>query len=91
MYFFNQGYHHRYKLTKAFQIMIGLWLLSMIVLVYAYTGVMTSLLTIPKWEPIVKDFEDVVTQGKFLCTDKGTSLSSLFLVKKKCQWMSIQT
>ena len=63
-----------------FKFMVGVWLLSMIVLIYAYTGVMTAFLSVPKLEPIVKNFEEAVLQGRTLSALKGTSFAAILLV-----------
>jgi len=53
----------------------------MVVMIYAYTGVLTSLLTVPKLEPIDFTLEEVVLHNKFCVTqERNTPLSRGFLV-----------
>jgi len=49
--FFYKGNHVSSQFGVTFKFMVGVWLLSMIVLIYAYTGVMTAFLSVPKLEP----------------------------------------
>ena len=61
--------------------MVGLWLLTMVVLIYAYTGVMTALLTVPKLEPIAFTLEEAVLKHKFCVTqERNTYMIRGFLV-----------
>ena len=63
------------------RIVISAWLLSMVVLINAYAGVLTSFLTVPKLEKVVDTLEQVVEGGKFRVTaEKGTLLTHTFLV-----------
>ncbi len=53
----------------------------MVVLVFAYTGVLTSLLSVPKLEPIVNTVDDLAEGGKLRITiEKNTQTSREFLV-----------
>jgi len=53
----------------------------MVVLVLAYTGVLTSLLTVPKLEPIVTTVDELVDDGKLRITlEKNIQMSREFLV-----------
>ena len=49
-----------YEAKTSFKIIVGIWLLCMVVLVNAYAGVLTSLLTVPKLEPIVNTLQELV-------------------------------
>ena len=53
----------------ALRILLGAWLLMMIVLVNAYAGVMTALLTVTKMEPIaVNSLEELAASNKLKLT-----------------------
>lgn len=53
----------------------------MVVIIYAYTGVLTSLLAAPKFEPTVESVEELVTRGNFRLTiEKKVILTLDFLV-----------
>lgn len=57
------------------------WLLVMVVIIYAYTGVLTSLLADPRFEPTMESVEELVTRGNFRLTiEKKTILTQDFLV-----------
>ena len=66
-----------------FKIMVGIWLLSMVVLTYAYAGVLTALLTVPKLEPIAKNLEEVVLLGRTLTAERSTSFAPMIMVYLK--------
>jgi len=66
-----------------FKIMVGIWLLSMVVLIYAYAGVLTALLTVPKLEPIAKNLEEVVLLGRTLTAERSTSFTPMIMVYSK--------
>lgn len=72
-----------YQSPQSFKILVGIWLLSMVVLVYAYTGVMTSMLTVPKLKPIVQTLEETVQQSRLITLEKDTTLSITFMVTLK--------
>ncbi len=70
-----------YGARTSFKILVGIWLLCMVVLVLAYTGVLTSLLTVPKLEPIVTTVDELVDDGKLRITlEKNIQMSREFLV-----------
>ncbi len=53
----------------------------MVVLVFAYSGVLTSLLTVPKLEPIVNTVEELIESGKLRITiERNIQISREFLV-----------
>ena len=53
----------------------------MVVLVNAYTGVLTSLLAVPKWEPIVQTLDDVAASPHLrLTVEKATVPAQEYLV-----------
>ena len=70
------------KLMFALRILLGAWLLMMIVLVNAYAGVMTALLTVPKMEPIaVNSLEELAASNKLkLTVAVNTIPANTFLV-----------
>lgn len=60
----------------------------MVVLVYAYTGVFTSILAVPKLEPVINSFSELAKSRRFKLTmDMGTLQTEQILVKKN--WTSI--
>ena len=70
-----------YTARNSFRILIGLWLLSMVVITYAYTGVLTSMLASPKLEPTVDSLDELVKGEKFRLTlEKKTFFSIQALV-----------
>ncbi len=61
--------------------MVGLWLLCMVVLVNAYSGVLTSLLTVPKLEPIASTLKEVADSDTLRVTLERASMFAIsFLV-----------
>ena len=53
----------------------------MVVVVYAYTGLMTSMLATPKLEPIVTSLDDLVERGNLRVTaEKVAMLTNEYLV-----------
>ena len=61
--------------------MTGIWLLSMVVLIKGYAGVLTSLLTVPKWKPIAQSLEKVAESKELRVTcEKNTYFSDILLV-----------
>lgn len=62
------------------RVMVGLWLLMMVVVINAYTGTLTSFLTVPKLETTIDTFEQLIARNKKLITEKGAYLDGLFLV-----------
>ena len=53
----------------------------MVVIIYAYSGLLTGLLVTPKFEPIVESIDDLVAGGKFLLTEeKNAFITRDFLV-----------
>ncbi len=53
----------------------------MVVLINAYSGVLTSLLTVPKLQPIAKTLEEVAEKNVLRLTiEKNTYFSEMFLV-----------
>ena len=63
------------------RIALSAWLLSLIVLQNGYVGVLTSLMTVPKLEPIFNTLEEVVADGRFRVTNnKHSVLTTQFLV-----------
>jgi len=76
----TEGYLVPYQSPKSFKILVGFWLISMVALINAYTGVMTALLTVPKLEPIVNTLEESVAQGRLVTIQKDTVMSRIILV-----------
>jgi ionotropic glutamate receptor len=60
------GTHARTR--TSFKLLTGIWLLSMVVLVNAYSGVLTSLLTVPKLKPIARTLKDVADNKELKVT-----------------------
>ncbi len=53
----------------------------MVVLINAYSGVLTSLLTVPKLEPIANTLKEVAESGKLRLTlEKGSGVAKNVLV-----------
>lgn len=57
--FLLKGNTISYKAMTSLKLLVGIWLLCMVVLINAYSGVLTSLLAVPKLEPIVKTLQEV--------------------------------
>ena len=75
----NSGSHARTR--SSFKILTGIWLLSMVVLINAYSGVLTSILTVPIFKPIAKTLKDVAESKELRVTCENSSyMSILFLV-----------
>nr|CAH0108301.1 unnamed protein product [Daphnia galeata] len=55
----GQGNHLSSKEKFSLRLAVGLWCLTMIVLVNAYSGTLTSYLTVPKLVPIVNTFAEL--------------------------------
>jgi len=65
------------------RIAVAIWLLSLVVLQNGYTGVLTSLMTVPKLDPIFNTLEEVIADGRYRITDlKNAVMTNQFLVKK---------
>ena len=72
-------YHPSNRLSV--RILIGSWLLAMVVLVYAYRGVLMSILFVPKLKPIVENWEQLAAQNELkLTSDLNSTLTQLFMV-----------
>ena len=78
--FLEQGNTVPYQSRQSFKILVGIWLLSMVVLIYAYSGVMTSLLTVPKLKPIVQTLEETIQQNRLVTMERDRTLSRTFMV-----------
>lgn len=74
----NNGSHTRDR--SSYKILAGLWLLSMIVLINGYSGVLTSFLTIPKLNPIANTLQDVAESNELRVTIEKNVLLSKFLL-----------
>ena len=59
---FCQGNCVAYKSRLSLKIQVGLWLLAMIVVIYAYNGTLTAYLTLPKWMPTVSTAQDLASR-----------------------------
>jgi len=69
------------KTRTSFKIMTGIWLLSIVVIINAYSGVLTSLLTVKKLKPIAETLKDVAESKELRVTcEKSSSLAAIFLV-----------
>jgi len=61
--------------------MTGIWLLSVVVIINAYSGVLTSLLTVTKLKPIAETMKDVADSKELRVTcEKSSALAAIFLV-----------
>ena len=75
----SSGSHTRDR--TSFKLLTGIWLLAMVVLINGYLGVLTSMLSIPKLEPIFFTVKEVVDSGELRVTiEKNSALSTQFLV-----------
>ena len=66
------------------RILLGCWLLMVVVLINAYTGTLTSHMTVPKWKPIPESLEELAKMSKdYKITIKDSHLlADSFLVMK---------
>ena len=55
----------------------------MVVLINAYAGVMTALLTVPKLEPIANTVEEAVKQNRMFTMEQNTTLLTMFMVSQQ--------
>ena len=80
------GYYISYEARTSFKILVGVWLLCMVVLINAYSGVLTSLLTVPKLEPIANTMNGLLESNVLRVTiEKNGGYSRRFLVTYKSQ------
>ena len=76
-----EGQSIPYNSRLSLRIVLGFWLLMMIVLINAYTGVLTSLLTVPKLKPIPQSLEELAAMKDYRVTiNKNHLLAIAFLV-----------
>ena len=69
------------KTRTSFKIMTGIWLLSLVVLINAYSGVLTSLLAGTELQPIAQTLKDVAESKELRVTcEKSSILAKIFLV-----------
>jgi len=54
------GTYISYEVRTSFKIFVGVWLLCMVVLINAYSGVLASLLTVPKLDPIANTMNELL-------------------------------
>ena len=61
---------------------IAAWLLAMVVIINAYSGVKTSMMAVPHYEPIFNSLEQVVaTNGRVrITTETAAVITNHFLV-----------
>lgn len=78
----NVGNYIRYSSRTGIRLVLSAWLLSMVVIVYAYTGVLTAYLTVQKLEPTVDTFEQLASSNcRFRITvEKDTLFSNQIMV-----------
>jgi len=63
------------------RLMLGLWLLMMIVIINAYTGVLTSLMVAPTLKPIPQSLQELAEMKEYKVTiQKNQILADAFLV-----------
>lgn len=75
------GNYIKYSSRMSMRIVVASWLLSMVVLVYAYTGVFTSIMAVPKLEPTINSFEELVKSTRFKLTmEKQTEQTGQIMV-----------
>lgn len=75
------GDYTYYKARLSLRLSVGIWLLTMIILVNAYTGTLTAFLTVPKLKPTVDTFEELAnSQEKTLIIEPNTALSIKIMV-----------
>ncbi len=75
----SSGTHSRTR--TSLKILTGVWLLSIVVLINGYAGVLTSLLTVPKLRPIAQTLKDVAESTELRVTcEKNSYFSDIFLV-----------
>lgn len=69
----------------SFRVTVALWLLPTMTILFAYSGVLTSLLTITKLEPTVDTLEELAN-AKNLCLtiEKDVLIAKQFMVKCSC-------
>jgi len=61
--------------------MLGLWLLMMVVVINAYTGVLTSLMSVPKLKSIPQSLKELAEMKEYKPTiQKNQILAEAFLV-----------
>ena len=64
------------------RILAGVWCLMSIVIVYSYTGKLTSYLTVPKLRPIPNSFEELAQNENYkLAVQANTVLAQSILVR----------
>ena len=69
------------KTRTSFKILTAIWLLSIVVLINAYSGVLTSLLTVTKLKPIAHTMKDVAESKELRVTCETSSIyCKMFLV-----------
>ena len=49
--------------VHSFRILVGCWLLATSVLVYGYSSIVVSALTVPKLKPAINTFEDLAANS----------------------------
>ncbi len=76
-----EGYFVRYRSPNSYKILVGFWLISMVVLINAYTSVMTALLTVPKLEPIANTLEEAAMQNRLVTIETNTPMSRIISVR----------
>jgi len=75
-----EGYLVSYTSRQSLKILVGVWLISMVVLINAYAGVMTALLTVPKLMPIVNSLEEAATQNRLVTLEFNTPMYRIISV-----------
>lgn len=76
------GYYIPYGTRISLKLLIGIWLPCNIVLINAYAGVLTSLLTVPKLEPIANTVEDIAKSDVLRMTiEDKLGLADIFMVR----------
>ena len=64
----RKGNSTPFKVNWPFRTVTAPWLLSMIVIIYGYLGVLTANFTVPKMEPIVNTFDELASSSHFRVT-----------------------
>lgn len=65
----------------------------MVVMIYAYTGLLTAMLTIPKFEPIINTWEQLAASSRFKVTkevDEGIVTAQILVLEDLLKKLLLQ-
>lgn len=89
-HFYNSGAYTPYY-YYSFRILVGCWLLGALVLVNSYSSIVVSSLTVPKLQPAVNSFQDLVSNGEVtLISQKSVVITQIILVSFFLQTKIVQ-